>query len=207
MYLPAAFRVDDIGECRRFVRRHPLATLILAAPGGISADHLPLVWQENSLFGHFARANPAWRHAQEAEVLAVFQSAGHYISANWYPGKQRHHQAVPTWNYQAVHIRGRMQLLEDAAEARHCLAVLTAQMESREPRPWTLNDAPAAYIDKMLRAVCCFRIRIGSVQGKYKLSQNQSAENRAGVCAALHNLHTPAAEAMAQSIARHQPED
>ena len=158
MYTPAKFRQHNPAELQAFIAEHPLATLIAQTEHGLEAAHLPLQWHDDGsahgcLHGHFARANPIWQTAlPEQNWLAVFQHSGHYISANWYPGKTQHHKAVPTWNYQAVHIRGRLNIIDDPARVFAMLAALTAAHEQTQPRPWSLADAPADYLAAMSRA-------------------------------------------------------
>ena len=212
MYTPAKFRQHNPAELQAFIAEHPLATLIAQTEHGLEAAHLPLQWHDDGsahgcLHGHFARANPIWQTAlPEQNWLAVFQHSGHYISANWYPGKTQHHKAVPTWNYQAVHIRGRLNIIDDPARVFAMLAALTAAHEQTQPRPWSLADAPADYLAAMSRAIVCFEIRIDSIEGKYKLSQNQNAADRQSVIDGLHDLQQHEAEHMAGLVARFAPD-
>lgn len=212
MYTPAKFRQDDAAELRQFAAAHPLATIVLCTADGVDAAHIPLVWQDNGtghgvLRGHFARANPIWKNRlPESPALAIFQAAGHYISPNWYPGKALHHKEVPTWNYQAVHLRGPLHIVEGEAAMLALLADLTAQHEAAMPQPWSLADAPADYLSALCRAIVCFEITVHSVEGKYKLSQNQSAANRAGVVSGLNAMNDEAAARMAALVAQFGPQ-
>lgn len=196
MYLPPAFRVDDPLELRRFIAAHPLATLISHHDHALDAAHLPLVWHDDGsehgvLHGHFAKANPLWQNAHHAHApwLAIFQHPGHYISPNWYPSKARDHKAVPTWNYQAVHVHGTLTLIDDPQRVLAMLATLTAAHESHEKQPWQLSDAPEAWLQGLTRAIVCFEMRITRIAGKYKLNQHHSAENRHGAIAGLQAQH------------------
>lgn len=211
MYTPAKFQQTDTAELQRFVAAHPLATVILNTATGVDAAHIPLYWYEYPhgaavLRGHFAKANPIWKTALPGQPwLAVFQDAGHYISPNWYPSKRQHHKEVPTWNYQAVHIRGPARLIEEEAAMRALLADLTAMHEAGQARPWSLADTPDDYLSALCRAIVCFEIRIDTVEGKYKLSQNQSAANRVGVVAGLRDMGSAAAGAMAELVSQFDP--
>lgn len=211
MYTPPIFRQTDVSELYAFVQQHPLATLVVQTDTGLEATHIPLYWQPQAhghgrLLGHFAKANPIWQSVAPGQTwLAVFQDSGHYISANWYPAKQQHHKVVPTWNYQAVHIHGQLRRLENEADAHQLLTLLTRQHEQTQPRPWSLADAPADYIQAMCRAIVCFEITIERIEGKYKLSQNQTAANRQGVVDGLLAEHTAAARQMAARIEHYSP--
>lgn len=188
MYLPAHFAVDDAGTLHDLIRSHPLATLITESPDGPVADHIPLRLADDGahLSGHVARANPLWKtHPAEHPVLAIFHGPDAYVSPNWYPSKREHGKAVPTWNYVAVHVRGRLRIIDDPAWLRAELARLVDAHEAPLPEPWRLADAPADYLDKMFAAVVGIELSIVSIQGKWKLSQNQPAANRDGVIAGL----------------------
>ena len=199
------------------VRQHPLGTLItLDAAGDPVADEVPFLrvpraGQSDLLLGHVARANPLWQtHPLHRPVRVVFKGVDAYISPNWYPSKAEHGRAVPTWNYTVVQASGPLTLLEPGSAAlRDLLRQLTAEHEAHQPRPWTLEEAPADYIDGVLRAVVGLRIEVQQWQGKWKTSQNQPQANRAGVAAGLRHQPplqpAPAHEAMAQWVL-HNPE-
>ncbi|MDO5638339.1 MAG: FMN-binding negative transcriptional regulator [Neisseria sp.] len=213
MYTPAKFKQSDLTELQAFIAAHPLATLIAQSADGIAAAHLPLLWHDDgsefgALHGHFAKANPLWQTAlPDSAWLVIFQNNGHYISPNWYPSKARDHKAVPTWNYQAVHIRGRLNIIRDQAAIHAILDKLSTVHEQNQPRPWSPADAPADYIDALCRAIVCFEIPIERIEGKYKLSQNQPADNRRGIVAGLRQMQQPEAEKMANLVARFAPEN
>jgi transcriptional regulator len=138
------------------------------------------------LRGHVARANPVWQQALAAEpVLAIFTGPQHYVTPSWYPSKQRHGKVVPTWNYSAVHAEGRIRFVEDPQWLRPLVAALTAAHEQRREAPWALDDAPADYVDAMLRGIVGFEIEVSALTGKFKASQNREAGDREGVARGL----------------------
>ncbi len=186
MYLPAHFKVDDPTLLAEVMQAAPLAMLVTLADGVPTADHLPLTltpastgWQ---LQGHIARANPMHRHvANGTEVLAVFRSADSYVTPNHYPSKKEHGKAVPTWNYQVVHVRGRLTWHTDADAARAIVTTLTQEHEAGRAHPWAVSDAPVDYLETMLKAIVAFSIDITSMVGKFKASQNRVATDREGL--------------------------
>ena len=191
MYVPSAFQQHDPTQLHGLIRQQPLASLISHSAAGLQASHLPL-WlaaeegEFGTLYGHFARANPQWRElAGGAEELAIFTGAQGYISPSWYPSKAEHGKAVPTWDYQSVHAYGQLELFDDAERLIQLLGRLTEQHESPQPQPWAMADAPRDYIDKMLQAIVGFRLPIQRLEGQWKLSQNRSSADRAGVHQAL----------------------
>ena len=187
MYLPSAFRQDDLAELHAQMQASPFALLTSAGAAGVQASHLPLLLAPDegefgTLYGHFARANPHWRDLQGgAEALAVFSGPDAYISPGWYPAKAEHGKVVPTWNYIAVHARGPVELIEGPERLLQIVSRLSDQHESGRERPWAVSDAPREYIDSMLRAIVGFALPIRRLEGKWKLGQNRSAADQAGV--------------------------
>lgn len=189
MYLPSSFEESRPDVLHDFVRAHPLALLVTAG-GELEANLLPLHLHRNevgteSLIGHVARANPVWKLAANSEVLVVFQGPQAYVSPSWYASKREDGKVVPTWNYAVVQAWGRLRVHEDAGWIRRLLDKLTAQMEAPRNEPWQIDDAPADYIDRLLGHVVGIEIEVARWQGKWKMSQNQGAANRAGVAAGL----------------------
>lgn len=190
MYLPSAFEQKDREALHALMRAHPLATLFSQGAEGPTADHIPLeldagVGEHGVLRGHVARANPLWQQAAGQTVLAVFHGPQAYVSPSWYPSKALTHQVVPTWNYAVVHAQGPLQVVDDAPWLLALVSRLTRQHEAGRAQPWSVGDAPADFIQTLLRAIVGFEIPLTRVTGKFKLSQNRSAADRAGVAQGL----------------------
>lgn len=186
MYRPAAFRQDDLAQLHAQIAASGLALLTSAGPAGLQATHLPLLLvpeegEFGTLYGHFARANPHWPALAGQEALAVFSGPDAYVHPGWYPGKAEHGQGVPTWNYIAVHAWGPVETFDDPDRLRELLARLTARHEAGRPKPWSLDEAPAEYIERQLRAIVGFALPIHRLEGQWKLSQNRQVADRAGV--------------------------
>ncbi|URI06505.1 FMN-binding negative transcriptional regulator [Aquincola tertiaricarbonis] len=187
MYNPAHFAEQDPQALQRLLTAHPLGLLITHGPDGLDADHLPFAFDpaaeggQGLLSAHVARANPVWqRCASGSPVLVVFRGEQGYISPNWYPSKQETHRQVPTWNYESVHVHGMLRVRDDERFVRGLVARLTRQHEAGEPRPWKMGDAPADYIDTMLKAIVGIEVVVTRMEGKRKLSQNKEARDRDG---------------------------
>jgi transcriptional regulator len=187
MYQPRHFAQNDPAVWQALVREQPFATLVTPAGAGFTADHLPFEFdaQANLLQGHVARANPLWREAHGREVLAIFQGPDAYVSPSWYPSKAEHGKVVPTWNYAVVHLHGVLEAVDDAAWLRGFVERLTTRHETGRAQPWAVSDAPADYIEQMLKAIVGIRIPVSRVEAKWKVSQNRSAADRAGVALGL----------------------
>jgi transcriptional regulator len=200
VYQPEHFRETRIKVLQAFVAQHPLASLVAATGAGLSATHLPLRSELRSagsgmLRGHIARANSLWRElAPGADVLAIFSGADSYISPNWYPSKQEHGKVVPTWNYATVHVHGTITFTHDTVWLRDFVTELTRIHEQGQPHPWQVSDAPADYIEGMLRAIVGFEITVTRIEAKFKGSQNRSVADRMAVDAALRGAGRSAAD-------------
>ena len=109
-------------------------------------------------------------------------------------------KVVPTWNYAVVHARGALRITEDAAWLRALVGRLTDTHEAARAQRWQVDDAPADYIEQLLRAIVGIEIELTSLQGKWKVSQNGSAADRAGVAAGLESLGSDAARNLAAML-------
>jgi transcriptional regulator len=183
MYVPDHFREDRPEVLQDAMRRIGFATLVTQ---GLEANHLPMLLRDGMLHGHVARANPVWK-AGAGEALAVFLGPHAYVSPNWYPSKAETGKAVPTWNYLTVHARGALNWIQDTDWLRAHVTALSATHEAGRENPWAIDDAPASYVDGLLRAIVGFELTIKNLEGKWKLSQNRDAADRAGVRDGLLN--------------------
>lgn len=211
MYTPSHFDETRTTVLHGFMEQYPLAALIAVAANGIEANHVPLVIDPGTgglgtLKGHIARANSMWQETHSgAEVLAIFQGPSHYISPTWYPSKIEDGRVVPTWNYVVVHARGRITWIHDESWLGSFLESLTDRHERRNATRWHLSDAPAEYMQRMLAAIVGFEIVITNITGKWKLSQNRSARDRAGVVTSLAALTDESSQLMAKLVDHAEP--
>jgi transcriptional regulator len=187
MYTPRAFALDDLPEIQQLIQHTRLAQLVSVGEHGLQASHLPLLLNPDegangTLYGHMAKANPQWRDLQNgAEALVIFAGADAYVSPTFYPAKAEHGKVVPTWNYLAVHAYGKAEVFTDAERLLAVVSALTDRHEGGRPQPWAVSDAPADYIDGMLKAIVGFALPIERLIGKRKLSQNRSQADINGV--------------------------
>jgi len=205
MYLPSHFEEHRPAVLHALVREHPLGLLVTQGSAGLCADPLPFLLDADrgphgTLRCHVARANPVWREADGHDALVVFQGPQAYVSPGWYASKAATGKVVPTWNYVMLQARGRMNMIDDPAWLRRLVGELTARHEAVQAQPWGLGDAPADYIDTMLKAIVGIEIELVSLVGKWKVSQNRPAADRAGVVHALRAQAHDAALAMAQQV-------
>ena len=191
IYVPEDFLLDDSREIARIIGDFGFALLVTATDGPPQASHLPFLLDpdrgpKGTLLAHMARANPHWREFRRlaergGEAMVAFQGPHAYVSPTWYgPG-----DAVPTWNYVAVHAYGTPEVIDDPLEVRRLLENLVSQQESGFQTPWSLEQAEESYITRMLRGIVAFQIPITRLDAKAKLNQNRTPDQRRGAAAAL----------------------
>lgn len=187
MYQPPMFREDRVDVIHALMIAHPFATLVSSATGGLTADHLPLVIhpelsEKGTIRGHIAVANPLWQDTQgPIEVLAIFQGPQAYITPSWYPSKQEHGKVVPTWNYAVVQAQGTLSFHQESDWLMAHLTELTGRHEGQRAMPWAVTDAPDAFIARQFKGIVGIEIKVESLVGKWKVSQNKADQDRSGV--------------------------
>lgn len=210
-YLPRHFEETHPATLHALVRDYPLATWVVQSEGELLVNHIPFLLdttrgEHGTLIGHVARSNPVWRTLQaERASVAIFTGANTYISPNWYPTKKENGKAVPTWNYAIVHAHGVAQVVDDSARVLDIVSRLSDVHEAAQPQPWKVTDAPADYIDKLLRGIVGIEIPIQRWIGKWKTSQNQPPENQHGVAQGLRQQGSDAARKMADWVMPEPP--
>jgi transcriptional regulator len=202
MYVPEFNAVDE-ATARQMVAAYGAGELVTVGPSGYPlATLLPVMWHDDIVIAHMARANEHWRTiATGSPALLVCGGPQAYISPAWYAAKAEHGKVVPTWNYSSVHLSGTVTVIDDAEWVRGAVTALTETHESPRPEPWAVSDAPASYIDGMLRAIVGLELRVEKMEAKAKLSQNRSEADRRGAIAGL-GADDPVAVAMAAALER-----
>lgn len=208
MYLPKIHEETRLEVLHALIRAQPLATWVAADDGELVVNHIPFHLDASrgafgTLVGHIARANPIWKTASALRHVAVFRGPQTYVTPNWYPSKREHGKAVPTWNYVVVTAHGRPSFIEDRDWLRAFLAQLTEEQEASQAKPWTMNDAPADFTEKMLSAIVGVEIPIERIEGKWKTSQNRPEADKLGVMAGLMGKGDDESHAMAALIRQH----
>lgn len=202
MYVPRRYEVTDSHTIDEFVRAHGFGLLITARDGVPAGTHVPMELlrstQGRILEGHVARANPHWQAIADGDrALAVFLGPHAYVSSSWYD-----HENVPTWNYQAVHMSGPIELVQDAADLLVMVRRLSLHYEPDGVAGGGFDvDAMTPKLrEAELRGIVGFRIRVDQVEAAFKLSQNRDAANRANVRARLRERGDPASLAVAAAM-------
>lgn len=197
MYTPAAFAVDDLPTLHDFIHGHGFATLISQGEEPV-ASHLPFLLDRQAaskgrLHSHMARANPQWESADGSRVLVIFNGPHTYISPRWYAAAN----VVPTWNYVAVHVTGRLRVVDNAEAVCRIVEETVARHEADSPRPWQYSG-DAEFFERLLQMIVGFEIDIDRIEGSWKLSQNHPPERRERVMRGLRETGDPAADDIAR---------
>jgi transcriptional regulator len=189
VYVPHHFALEDLDEIRSLVRDVHVGQLVTVGPDGVpDATLLPVLWEDDEVVVHLARSNEHWRRITDGSPgLLVVTGPDAYITPRWYASKREHGRVVPTWNYSVVHLSGPVTVHDDPSWLREAVTRLTARHEGRTPKgeEWHVTDAPERFVSGQLRAIVGVSMAVTRVEAKTKLSQNRSAEDRAGVVEGL----------------------
>lgn len=185
MYTPTHFKQDDISAIREMMQRCGFVSLVTTTDTGLTATQAPVLIDEGGeygiLRGHVARVNPQWKNSHPGdEGLAIFVGPNGYVSPQWYASKHEHGRVVPTWNYVAVHAHGLVRFTDNRDSLLDIVTRLTEKHEKSFEMPWKVSDAPADYIEGMLKAIVAFEMPITRIEASWKLSQNKTDADRVG---------------------------
>ena len=209
MYIPQHNRVTDQEVIAEFIQRNSFGILISSEAGVPFATHLPLEYVarehgEKFLYGHVARANKHWRLLEkDTETLAIFCGPHAYVSAKWYD-----HVNVPTWNYMTAHAYGKARVISDHEEVHALLKRLVDKNEAtaNPSAPYTVEALPPDYLQREMKGLVAFEIKITRLEANFKLSQNRDAKNFREVIGKLRASGEANAQAVAEEMTRIQPE-
>jgi transcriptional regulator len=214
MYIPYKFKIEDLQEIKDFARSVRAADLVTVDGSGLPvATLMPFVWEcENISEGHYgklvmhmAKANPQWQEiTPETKALAIIRGPQAYISPSNYGNKLTDHKVVPTWNYQTLHLSGRVEVSDDVELMRQIVSDLSNFHESSREKPWDVADTDPRYMELNLAQIVAVILHVEKVEAKYKLSQNRSAEDQERVAqdlaASTYLGESAIAEAMKRNL-------
>ena len=214
MYLPRHFEMGGLDDVASFVDVVASADLVtVAADGRPSSSLVPVLWDRSDadpaagrfgrLVAHVARMNEQWQEVVDGQrVLAIVHGPQAYVSPSWYAAKAEHGRVVPTWNYSSVQLSGTVELLDDVDAVRDIVTWLTDRHEAGRPDPWSVDDAPEAYVAGQLKAIVGVIVHVDRVEAKAKLSQNRSDADRDGVVTGLLSDGDPDGVRVADAMSR-----
>jgi transcriptional regulator len=199
VYIPEHFRVREHADAIAFMRANPFVILVSTTEAGLFASHIPVIVQESAerliVRGHFAKANPHWRHLEkQPECLTIFHGPHSYISPSLYTNRE----SVPTWNYGAVHVYGTARLFSSPEALQGVLHELMGTFEPAYAEQWAGLDE--AYRQRMLGHIVGFEITATQIEAKFKLSQNRTKQDQANVIASLVKAEDTAISGVARMM-------
>ncbi len=200
MYIPPHFKQHDLQAVEQLIREFSFATLISIKDQLPWATHTPLELvlrgEEWYLQGHIARANPQWKNFEtQPDVLAIFMGPHSYVSPSWYRQPN-----VPTWNYMAVHLYGKVKVMDEAASEQMLRQLMMRYEQAHAENPQRFDEIPPNMRAIDLRGVMVFEIKVERIEAAFKLSQNRDAESYASVIAHLKKLKAYDAERIAEEM-------
>jgi transcriptional regulator len=209
VYVPDHFRPTD-DDVRALLDHLDAADLITPTADGLLATFLPLLYEppgssleageHGRLMGHIARNNRQWTTAVTGEALVIVRGPEAYISPAWYATKLEHGRVVPTWNYVTAHLHGQFLVHDEKDWVERNVRGLVGRHEGQRPVPWSVDDAPPAYIEGQLRAIVGVEVRITRIEAKLKLSQNRSKADVEGAIGGLSGEGDPRSAATAAAM-------
>lgn len=201
MYIPASFQQTDRETLFRFMELNSFAIVISRVGDEETASHLPLLVDRErgphgTVVGHMARANDQWRTAADQQVLVIYHGPHAYVSPSWVEVRN----AVPTWNYQAVHAYGRLRVIDDPGPLLAIVRRMVDHYEGGRRNPWSLSVPDPEFVDKLLASIVGFEIEVERLEGKWKLSQNHPVERREQIAEGLLTTGRPEDRQIAEAM-------
>lgn len=198
MYTPKLYREEDRAKIFEFLRQNEFAILVSHDDGKPIASHLLVEVAEEGekllIYSHMSKANPQWKTFDSTgEVLVIFHGAHTYISPTWY-----NHVNVPTWNYQAVHVYGKLRIVEDYDEAYQILKRLTDRHETASH--YKLETLPQDFVAKEIKGIVAFQIEVTKIEANYKLSQNRNDEDYQNIVERLEEREDEMSHEVAEAM-------
>jgi len=189
VYIPKEFKEEDMKQMIKEIKQTGFGILLSNSQGQgnrIAATHLPFIIHEELgklyLITHLAKPNPQWKTLDGEECLVIFQGPHAYVSASWYEEKN----TVSTWNYTAIHVYGKVSVINEVNKMREIVLHTTDYFEKDMAEKWQYEEH-SEYVEKLLSGIVCLKIEVTECMGKKKLSQNHSIDRREKVISALEN--------------------
>ena len=199
MYTPTIYKNENQDEIKQFLQENSFGILVNQTEGKLCATHIPLELaidknRKEVLQGHIAKENPQWKGFEENDtVLAIFSGPHSYISSSWYD-----HENVPTWNYLAVHVYGKIKIIEGEA-AINSLKKLVDKYEKNSENPIRVADLSSKTM-RQVRGIVAFEIEITSMEATKKLSQNRDEKNYKNIICELEKTQDQGSIAIANEM-------
>ena len=189
MYIPAKYLVEEWAPQEELILENPLATIVThTEEDGLIANHIPMILRVDAATGrkyicaHIARVNHQVPSLSDnPDVLVIFKSPDSYITPTYYPTKQETHKVVPTWDFAAVHIKGKSRIVDEPSWVLEQLNDLTDQQERNSNPAWRVDETPSNYLGLLQKAIYGLEIEIVETRCKFKFEQQMKRQDIDGV--------------------------
>jgi transcriptional regulator len=205
VYIPPHFKEQDLTEIEQLIREFSFATFVSVHENLPWATHIPLELVIDTsgdwfLHGHIARANPQWKNFESADdVLAIFTGPHSYISPSWYDQPN-----VPTWNYKAVHLYGKVKIVEGEKLENMLQSLMQRHEKMYARQPLEYKDIPAKVLSADLKGLVGFEIKANRIEAVSKLSQNRNAESYGNIISELEQSKDENANRIAEEMKKRE---
>jgi transcriptional regulator len=199
MFIPDIYKNENQEAITAFLKENSFGILINQTNGKLWATHIPLELGTNKddktiLEGHISKENPQWKgFAENDQILAIFSGPHSYISPSWYD-----HENVPTWNYIAVHVYGKIKIIEGDAVIQS-LKRLVDKYEQNSENPVRIEDLSKKTMMQS-RGIVAFEIEIEEIQAQQKMSQNRDDKNYQNIISELEKTNINQSIAVANEM-------
>jgi len=179
VYAPKVFQIEDESEILDFIQENSLATIVSNHDNEPLASHIPLIYKNGKLYGHYARANSQVAVLEnQPNVLLIFSGAHSYVSS--YAKDPENLSILPTWDYQIVHAKGKLTFVDDSG----LLTILNDLMEfheSKQPKPLAMEDYDKERFNKLFKGIIGFEIELTDWLTCFRLNQNRTEKERENI--------------------------
>lgn len=197
MYIPELYKNENQEEITQFLQENSFGILVNRTNGKLWATHIPLELEQkesgkSTLFGHISKENPQWESFEsDADVLTIFTGPHSYVSSSWYEKEN-----VPTWNYIAVHVYGKIKIIEGDAVITS-LKKLTDKYEQNSKNPVRIEDLSEKTM-RQVAGIVAFEIEIESIEAVKKMSQNRNKKDYSNIISELEKIENTDSKELAE---------
>jgi len=199
MYTPAHYKNENQEELHEFIHHNGFGILVSLVNKELWATHIPFILKpDNKLWVHISLGNKQSKGLPDGEeVMVIFTGPHAYISSSWYD-----HENVPTWNYIAVHVYGKVRTVE-GEELIESLRQLTNKYEKNSAHPVSLDTMSKKYLDTQMHGILGIEITIDRMEANYKLSQNRDEKNHTHIISELEKRKDENSVAVAKAMKKY----
>jgi transcriptional regulator len=198
MHPDPVFRNDDRSACEALIAQVGFGMIFAATPDGPRVAHTPLLSNcQGAVQFHLARSNALTRHLAGGTALIVVNGPDAYVSPRWYANRD----TVPTWDYVALELEGRVTRMDDAGLEAFLHAAIVKHEAKLGGEPWRADESSEKVWSGLFRGIVGFEMAVTAWRPTFKLSQNKPADDRTRIADGLETANSPALAQLVRSFA------